>query len=554
MFKKVDPYSYSNTYPLYNGDNIIGLLAVEYTARLYNDVMVLNSGSSTPPANQQFLITCTQRFALYNKNTNESPQPSEPQYKDYPVLLNASMILLGEDDNLTLNLLDFSPKTVNTAVQQGVSNSDSDGKISGVSTASTTGSSQFQSSTYGASVSVGTFGDLPVTDASASYSYTTGASTEQSATHASDASSSLTHGSEHSASMSVKDWGSYGAVNPELISPEWVFGQEYPWNAIDCRFYDANSTWNNQSQLYVAADMLANLFSTDSTNQPFLYPPSELSLYGVSFVTKAHWRLYLDYESSSSTEISVNHSLQYFSASHKLVGGYPVVYMDNVPSTLRTDSAATTGYAFTAILDLNLMALDPVGVASDRAIVGFLPSKFIPPLVVSSSDPTSTQLPQGFKILAATNDLEILDTTTYKDETKALPFTASDTCLTVTWNSSASPSLDFPYQLTLYFKIVDAVEEYSLYVKHWITGSVGVILSITVNEATTITRYVTACEAEGGDNNLLTIALRDLDFVSIDYHDYLQLGLNKAVIDMSPIGDNYESCVYQIRAVAVGST
>jgi hypothetical protein len=52
----------------------------------------------------------------------------------------------------------------------------------------------------------------------------------------------------------------------------------------------------------------------------------------------------------------------------------------------------------------------------------------------------------------------------------------------------------------------------------------------------------------------LTIALRDLDFVSIDYHDYLQLGLNKVVIDMSPIGDNYESCVYQIRAVAVGST
>jgi hypothetical protein len=300
--------------------------------------------------------------------------------------------------------------------------------------------------------------------------------------------------------------------------------------------------------------MLANLFSTDSSGQAFLYPPSELSLYGVSFVTKAHWRLYLDFESSSSTEISVNHSLEYFSASHKLVEGYPAVYMDKLPSTLRTDSKATEGYAFTAILDLNLMALDPVGVASDRAIVGFLPSMFIPPLVVSSSDPTSSQLPQGFKILAATNDLEILDTTTYKDGTNALPFTASDTCLTVTWNSSAEPPLDFPYQLTLYFKIVDAVEEYSLYVKHWITGSVGVILTITVNEATTITRYVTACEAEGGDNNLLTIALRDLDFVSIDYHDYLQLGLNKVVIDMSPIGDNYESCVYQIRAVAVGST
>jgi len=73
MFKKSDPYSYSNTYPLYIGNNLIGRLTVEYTARLYNDVMVLNSGSSTPPANQQFLITCTQRFALYNKYTNANP-------------------------------------------------------------------------------------------------------------------------------------------------------------------------------------------------------------------------------------------------------------------------------------------------------------------------------------------------------------------------------------------------------------------------------------------------------------------------------------------------
>jgi hypothetical protein len=66
MFKKSDPYSYSNTYPLYCGGKTIGLITVEYTVRLYNDVMVLNSGSSAPPANQQFLITCTQRFSLYN--------------------------------------------------------------------------------------------------------------------------------------------------------------------------------------------------------------------------------------------------------------------------------------------------------------------------------------------------------------------------------------------------------------------------------------------------------------------------------------------------------
>ena len=36
--------------------------------------------------------------------------------------------------------------------------------------------------------------------------------------------------------MSVKDWGSYATINPVYLYPTWVFGQEYPWNAIDCRY------------------------------------------------------------------------------------------------------------------------------------------------------------------------------------------------------------------------------------------------------------------------------------------------------------------------------
>jgi hypothetical protein len=80
-----------------------------------------------------------------------------------------------------------------------------------------------------------------------------------------------------------------------------------------------------------------------------------------------------------------------------------------------------------------------------------------------------------------------------------------------------------------------------------------VVLQIVVNGDTSnaVTKYVDAIEGEGGDNNLLSIALRDLDFASINYHDYLQLGLNSVAITMEPIDQGWADCGYQIRAVSI---
>src|SRR4029077_2676588 len=162
---------------------------------------------------------------------------------------------------------------------------------------------------------------------------------------------------------------------------------------------------------------------------------------------------------------------------------------------------------------------------------------------------TAATLPPKFKTIAATNDLMIQNATDYGSLTMS-GFSVSQASLTANWSATQN----IPYTLVMYFKVIDSVSEYTLNIKHWTTQATGVQLTIVINEDTsnTIIKYVTALEGEGGDNNLLSIALRDLDFASIDYHDYLQICLNAISIKMEPInGDWASNCGYQIRAVSV---
>jgi hypothetical protein len=230
-------------------------------------------------------------------------------------------------------------------------------------------------------------------------------------------------------------------------------------------------------------------------------------------------------------------------------GQYNVeVYLDQLPAYLWVKSATDGELVKPSItLNLNVLALDPLGVNRSAAIVGFIPSKFIPPPVMTSPS-SSVALTQQFKIISTTNDLLIEDTTDYLNEGTS-GFTVSQTCLTATWDDNH----EFAYQMTMYFKVTDSVTEYRLFLKHWKTEDIGVKLTIVINGDTTnpITKYVDALEAEGGENNLLSISLRNLDFASIDYRDTLQLGLNSIAITMKPVDDNWANCGYQIRAVSI---
>ena len=571
MFRRQDPYTYSQFLTLYDNANpvssgkgrAIGVLAVEYRVALYDDVQVQNRGSVALPKEQQFILQCTQRLLLNNPG-NSSVAPitgradiATQYFADYPALLELNM-QVENDGSISLDLLDYSPQTVNTTVEQSGSSGDSKGSTTSTTAQSTTGSSYTQSSTYGVSVTVGdTF-----SGATASAEYSTSQTTESSQSTGSEAGTNA--GSEHSnsASMSIKDWGSYAFVNPVYSYPTWVFGQEYPWNAIDCR-YAGSATYPgvqdaskqqisqpnaNQYQLIISNTMAANL--CDGT---YLSPPSELALFGLNFVMKGSWRIHVPY--ATSTSVTLNHTVQYFSASHIAVAStatsgpayLPEVFIDKVPSILSIKDTGSPTTTFTVSVDLNVMGLDPLGKNAQSAIVGFLPARFIPPATITPPA-TSAPLPIAFKTIATTNDLIVENATSYGDRSTS-GFSVSQACLTAAW----SETQNIPYTLELYFKVLDSVSEYNLNLKHWVTGSTGVSLSIVINNDTsnTITRYVTAMEGEGGDNNLLSIALRVLDFASIDYHDFLQLGLNSVAITIRPIDDAWAGCGYQIRALSI---
>jgi hypothetical protein len=95
------------------------------------------------------------------------------------------------------------------------------------------------------------------------------------------------------------------------------------------------------------------------------------------------------------------------------------------------------------------------------------------------------------------------------------------------------------------------VSNYVLYIKHWLTKvtQVSITCVINQNDNNQLIKYVTALEGEGGDNNLLELALRNLDFTSVNYHDYLQLGLNSVSLTIVPLSAS--DAQYQIRAVSV---
>lgn len=541
MFKKTDPNTYARVSNLYIKDSegyetLIGTISLEYQVSLYEDVQGFGPVSVVKPKRQKFILGCTQRISIYNQSgLDVSPSDDLNAYLNYPAMLQTGIVPV-DTEGPEFILIDYSPQTVNTQVESSISQGLNQGNSVSNSQSTSVGSSVSETNSYGTSVSA-SYGTISGVSATATYEHSSTVSHEKSSTAGIDTSSSTGRETSNAASMSMKDWGAYALVNPNNRAPIWTFGQEYPWDAIACRQCDSTETNDfniNQVELIVPNAQLSRLY-----NGGCLYPPSELSVFGINFVMKSSWMVVVD--NSVSDQITLNHIINYFQGSHVLDEvidpndeNVPVtVYMDQAPIVVSGDDPD----ALETTLDLNFMALSPLGVLSNSATIGFIPSKFI-------VKPDATQ---RFKIISTTNDLLIQDTS---DTTGG--FTASDTSLTATLSDSC-PEL----KMTVYFKVIDSITTYTLYMKHWKTQSTGVVVTLTINndpdnpdDSIVLTQYVDALEAEGGEGNLLAITLRNQSFASVDYHDYLQLGLNSIDISIKPITPG-TPCGYQIRAISV---
>lgn len=536
MFKTTDAYTCTLTGQLVKGSDNIGLFTAIYQVAHYDDLQL---SLDSAPKGRKYVVSVTQRVVILNHaGMNLSPQDNPREYANYPALLSMR-VRLQPQDSAMVQLLGYSPHTVNSKVQTSATTSASDGTTSETSSSHTAGSSTSQANTFG--TSVGAVGDAFSFSASAEVTNST--TSEKSDTSGTQSGNSSNRESSASAYMSVHDWGAYALVNPSTSSPIWAFGQEYPWDAIT---YRKKGPGNRDSQVEL---VLPHAIKSRMWDGSSLLPPSHLSTFGINFSTHAQWAVTI--QDGKSEEVTLNHNIGYFGASHSVTGdgdnAQVSVYIDNDPSTLKLSGQDE----ISAVLDVGLLGLDPVGGAGDPAVVGFIPARF-----TTSPAPTAgtDAEPQKFTIFATDNTLLVRDTTSYPSPCpEGTGFSADGTSLTAAL--PAALAADFAgLTFTILFKVTDAVADYFLHFKHWTekTAQTGVKLKIVVNgdQSNALTQYVNDSEAKGGESNLLSIALRNQDFASVDYSDMLTMGVNSVDVTVTPI-DSGKSAAYQLRAVSV---
>lgn len=524
MINPGDVYKYSEKIPILSGEqaeqdatNQIGTIFADYEVKEYTDVRNLSSVRS-------YIVTCKQRIVVPNPAGLLTLTDSAVEsYDRYPVMLVTGIGISAVPAGCRCVLLDYSPKTVNTSVTTSTANSTSSGSSDTVSSQQSSGRSVSDTSSYEVSGSIGFFGDALTGSVGASHgaSHTTSSysSVEAGAAHTGDAQRSASG----SSAMSIKDWGSYASITSSAV-PSWVWAQEYPWDVNQFHNIDP-ATGYVQLPNFVQGRLVDQMAG-------FVYPPSQLSLFGVNFVATAKWLIETPSTYSSADEtVSFSHSVSCTQASHT-VG--PEV--DDVYSAIATlDTLKPFQSTGRQGIDMVKLALDPVVEEGSRngAVVGFLKAQFL------SLPPTAVD---GFRIKSAANNILVTGSGFAPPATYSAPMTADLKSGAVTFN--------------IFFKVIGALENITLFLKSWISDSSSrCYLAINVNGLSTIYRHIDATENGDGSDNVTAVTLRSQDFSSPDFYDYVLMGLNQITVTVSPSSDpTHQSApgVYSIRAVAIG--
>ncbi|MHB1765833.1 MAG: hypothetical protein ACYCS1_09980 [Gammaproteobacteria bacterium] len=497
MLNPNDLYTYQDIVPMkeINSGTIFGTSIIQYSFRKYIDNQNLKNVLS-------YVLHCKHRIIIPNAN-DYSPGPnSEQKYENYPAIVTNS-IQIEAPDGAALNLRQIFPKTLNSSVNTSLSQQS--GSTSSNSVQSTNGSNMSQTNTFGVNVSAGIFGELPVFNIGADYSHGWESGSSSSKTSGSD--TSRQNGSSSDESMSIKDWSSYGYVDNKAQKPSWIWGQSYPWDVIQYN-YSADDGLTISLPSFIKARM---------TDDIRVFPPSQLSLFGVDFTMTASWLISFPQGITSPEKVRLSHSMTCYTASHSLSGATLVSHLQD------KNDAATAEYQSPS-MEMSTYALEPLlsADAKNGAAVGFTVNPFIYPPTTHSSE---------FKIVSAANNLQVTGTG---------------------FDSSMNADFSVIPSLTVNFKVLDTTNDYSFLFMSWIgSNSSACKLTVTINTRYTVTVYVDATEGQGGQNNVTTVELRNTDFTSINFHDYLVLGLNQVVVTAAP-ADSTVPNQYALFAMAIG--
>lgn len=434
---------------------------------------------------QGYLILMKQRIMIPNGTAYLPGPTSQTSYLNYPAMLvNKVEISVNNDAIVLLN--QFFPKTLNSSVNTEISSNQ--GTNSSQSHQNTSGSSNTNVNSFGVSASVGLFGDLPIFSVGADYSHSWDKSKYDSVMSGRETGGSNNVGD--SDSMSIKDWSSYGFPNDQSSSVQWIWGQSYPWDVILFNQSNDGNTIN-------LPDFVVNRMLNDS----LVMPPSQLSMFGLDFTMTAGWFIDFPAGISKAETLQINQTTTSFSASHQASGS-------GLSASLQSVTQANNCHYTSEELDLSSYALDPIaaGDETNGSPIGFTANLFTYPPVNANT---------RFKIISPGNTLQVTGT-------------GFDSIMTSSFNTNPS--------LSISFKITDSIRQFSLLIIHWIgENSCTCKLKWRINEKWTGSLYVDTTEGEGGQNNLSTIQLRNTDFTSINFHDYLIIGMNQIDIEIEPV-------------------
>jgi hypothetical protein len=471
-----------------------GRSITQYEIRKRRDVKNLSSYLG-------YVLMMKQRIMIIPHTTYTPGLMSTSSYTNYPAIL-VNKLDISANTGANIVLQQMFPKTLNSQVSTATSTDQQDS--SGTSYQNTAGSSSSNVNTFGIGVSGGIFGDLPVATLSLEYSHTWEKSHMKSSTQGS--STGAAHSFGDSATMSIKDWSSYGYLDDMATSPAWIWGQSYPWDVI---LYNQTSDGTHAN--------LPQFVSNRMVSGNMILPPSQLSLFGLDFIMTAGWIIDFPEGVTENETVTIQHTTTYYTASHSNNSG-------ELSATLQTRSEASEVIYSPDALDLSTYALEPIlsPAKSNGAAIGFLANSFTYP-------PKSTS--DSFKIVSPAGNLQM----TGKG-----------------FGSPMTTTFTEPVSLTFTFKITDTSNDYSLLVMHWIGKDSGPVeLRWTVNGQWKGLVLVSDAEGSGGQNNVSSIVLRNTDFTSISFHDYLVVGANTVEVEIVPVNNGGNSS-YTLFAAAIG--
>ena len=489
-------YGYQKTFELKDGQGaLFGKSINEYQIYRRTDISNLSNTKG-------YFVSAKQRFIIPNLNSYSVGSSSTDSYTNYPAILENKTSLAINNSGVA-RISHIFPRTLNSSVT--ISSSSTSETASSVTHQDTSGSSTSNVNTFDVNANVGFFGDSPTGDLGLSYSHSwvRGTSNEASSGGVDTASSNTAF----SNAMSVKDWSAYSQLSNDNLSLSWVWGQRYPWDVI---LYNHATTGDDVSLPDFVKDRLIS--------DKLILPPSELSLFGLDFTAQAAWVIEFPDGIEDSETLEISHETTTYSASHSVTDG-------NVAATLQSSREASSAKYTTDTLDLSTYSLAPIAdySAENNATIGFRVDEF----VYSPSKSTDK-----FKILSPTHDLQVTGT-------------GFDSVMVSTFKSDTS--------IEIYFKITNVYIDYTLMMLHWLEGQNDAQIQWTINDVHTGVKRLDRVSSGENQATSTLISIRNRDYESLNFHDYLKIGLNKIEIKIVPVGDGdtKTSATYTLSSVTI---